>query len=67
MIQPTLIGLHPNEYSQEFNYYPFSIKLDRCVGICNILNDLSNVFQKNRRFKSTCFQHDYSSSICRGM
>ena len=23
MIQPFLINLHPNEYSQEFYYYPF--------------------------------------------
>ena len=38
----TLINLHPNESSQEFPYYSFSIKLDRCVGICNTLNDLSN-------------------------
>ena len=22
MIQPTLINLHPNEYSQEFHHYP---------------------------------------------
>ena len=28
MIQPTLINLHPNEYSQEFKYYPFAVKLD---------------------------------------
>ena len=42
MIQPTLINLHPNEYSQEFHYYPFSVKLDRCVGSYNNLNDLSN-------------------------
>ena len=41
-IQPTLITLHPNEYSQEFRYHPFSVKLDRCVGSCNTLNDLSN-------------------------
>ena len=40
--QPTLINLHPNEYSQEFHYYPFSVKLDRCVGTCNITTDLSN-------------------------
>ena len=32
--------LHPNEYSQEFHHYPFSVKLDRCVGPCNTLNDL---------------------------
>ena len=42
MIQSTLIDLHPNEYSQEFHYYPFAVKLDRCVGSCNTLNDLSN-------------------------
>ena len=40
--QPTLINLHPNEYSQELHCYPFAVKLDRCVGGCNTLNDLSN-------------------------
>ena len=42
MTQPTLINLHLNEYSQEFHYYPFAVKLDRCVGSCNTLNGLSN-------------------------
>ena len=42
IVQPTLINLHPNEYSQELHYYPFSVKLDRCVGSCNTLNDSSN-------------------------
>ena len=42
MTQPTLINLHPNVYSQEFHYYPFAVKLDRCVGSCNIVNDISN-------------------------
>ena len=42
MIQLTLINLHPNEYSQEFHYYLFSVKLDRCVGSCDTLIDLSN-------------------------
>ena len=37
-----LSNLHPNAYSQEFHYYPFLIKLNRCVGSCNTLNDLSN-------------------------
>ena len=41
-IQPTLINLHPNEYSQELHYYPFAVKLDKCVGSCNSLIDLSN-------------------------
>ena len=36
------INLHPNKYSQEFHQYRFAFKLDRCVGICNTLNDLSN-------------------------
>ena len=40
--QPTLINLHPKEYNQEIYYYPFADKLDRCVGSCNTLNDLSN-------------------------
>ena len=42
MIQPILINLHPDEYSQELHYYPFAVKLNRCVGNCNTLNDLSN-------------------------
>ena len=42
MIQPTLNNLHPNEHTQEFHYYPFAVKLDRCVGSCNTLNYLSN-------------------------
>ena len=41
MTQPILINLHPNEYSQEFYYYLFSVKLDRFVSSCNTLNDLS--------------------------
>ena len=41
-IKPTLINLHPNKYSQKFHYYPFAVKLDRCVGSCNSLNDLSD-------------------------
>ena len=49
MTQPTLINLHPNENSQEFHYYPFAFKLDRCVGSCNTLNDLYNkVFIPNK-------------------
>ena len=42
VIQPTLINLHSNEYSQELHYYPSAVKLDRCVGNCNTLNDLFN-------------------------
>ena len=42
MSQPTLIKLHPNKCSQEFHYYSLAVKLDRCVGSCNTLSDLSN-------------------------
>ena len=41
-IQHTLIDLYSNEYSQELHYYPFPVKLDKCVGSCNTSNDLSN-------------------------
>ena len=34
-----LIILNPNEYS---HYYWFAVKLNRCVGIFNSMNDLSN-------------------------
>ena len=40
--QPTLINLHPSEYTQVLHYYLFAINLDRCVWSCNTLNDLSN-------------------------
>ena len=60
MIQPSLINIHPNEYGQKFLYYPFLVKLDRCVGSCNTLNDVSNkICIPNRRFKSKRVQHDY--------
>ena len=36
------MNLHPNEYSQKLHYYPFTVKLDSCVGSCNTLNDFSN-------------------------
>ena len=48
-IQSTLINLHPNEYNQEFHYYPFVVNLDSCVGSCNTLNDLFHkVFVPNK-------------------
>ena len=42
LTQPTLINLHPNEYTQGLYYYLFAVNLDRCIGSCNTLNDLSN-------------------------
>ena len=40
--QSNVINLHFNEYSQEFYYYPLVVELNRYVGSCNTLNDLSN-------------------------
>ena len=61
MIQPTLINWHPNKYSQEFHYYPFVSKLDRCVGSCNTPNNLSNkvCVPSKTRLKSNRVQRDY--------
>ena len=41
-IQTNLFHLRLNEDNQEFHYYPFAVKLDRCAGSCNTLNGLSN-------------------------
>ena len=40
--QPTLINSHLYEYSQDFHYYPFAVKLDKCAVSCNAATDLSN-------------------------
>ena len=42
MTQPALINFGPNEYRQEFHYYPFAAKLNRYFGSCSTVNDLSN-------------------------
>ena len=42
MTQPTFINLHPNDYSQEFHYQQFAIKLNIYIGSCNTVNNLSN-------------------------
>ena len=58
MTQPTLINLHPNVYTQGLHYYPFAVNLDRCLGSCNTLDDLSNrVFVPNKT-------EDLNLSIC---
>ena len=41
-IQPIIVILHPNEFSQERHYYSFSVELDSCFGSSNTLNDLPN-------------------------
>ena len=49
LIKKMFINLHRNEYTQELRYYPFTVNLDRCVGICNAVNDLSTkVFVPNK-------------------
>ena len=57
-IQPTLINLNPNEYSQKFNYFLFVTKLDRYAGSCNTINNLSNkVYVPN---KTDSWSHHYA-------
>ena len=42
-LQPlNIINLHLNEYNQQLHYYPFAVKLNKCLRSCNTLNDLSN-------------------------
>ena len=41
-IQFTHVNLHSNEYNQKFHYYPFLMKIDSCIEICDTLIDLSN-------------------------
>ena len=36
-IQPTLINLNANEFSQEFHYNPFVVKIDGCAASYNTL------------------------------
>ena len=42
MYDSPLINLHTNDYSQELYYFPFAVKLDRCVGNFNTPNGLFN-------------------------
>ena len=42
MAQPIVINLHTNKYIEGLCCYPFAFNLDRCMGSCNTLNDLSN-------------------------
>ena len=39
---PNIINLHLKEYNQQLHYYPFAVKLNKCLRSCNTLNDLSN-------------------------
>ena len=41
-IHCTIINLHPHKFNPELHYYQFVIKLDKCAGSSNTLNDLPN-------------------------
>ena len=61
----TLINLHPIEYTQGLRYYPFVVNLDRYVGSCNTLKNLSNeihVANERKDLKPNCFQDDYRNN-----
>ena len=32
--QPIITDLHPNEHSQELLFYPFTVKLSKCIESC---------------------------------
>ena len=51
-----ICNLHLNKYNQEFHYYPFTVKLEKCVGRCNTLNDSSDkvCIPNKSRFKPKC-------------
>ena len=57
--QPIFINLHPNEYSQEFYYYPFTVKLHKCVGSCNTFSGYLIKYVFQIKFKSKRVQHDH--------
>ena len=42
MTQTSFVNLYHYEYSHKFHYCPVAVKLDRFVGRCNSLTDLSN-------------------------
>ena len=52
MIPPTLIIFYPHEYSKEFQYYQFAVKLDRHGGSCNnylMTYPIKHVFQMKQK------------------
>ena len=46
MIQPTLINLHPNEYSQKLYYSPLVVKLDVLETVILLIKYVSQIKQK---------------------
>ena len=53
-IQLTFTNLHPNENSQEFCYYPFSVKLDRWIEVVILLMTylIKHVFQIKQKVET---------------
>ena len=47
--QPTLINLHPNEYTQGSHYYPFALTLNRYLGILFMTYLIKFVFQTKQK------------------
>ena len=49
------------EYTQGLPFYTFAVNLDRCVGSCNTLDDLSkrSCVSNKRKDLNKHFQHDY--------
>ena len=60
MIQPTIQSI------VSVFQYPFAVKLDKCVGSCNTLNDLSNkVCIPNKTEDSKTLKHISCDSKCK--
>ena len=58
MTQPTFINLYTNVYTQGLCYYPFAVNLERCMGSCNTLTDLSKrvcIPNKKRLYLESCY------------
>ena len=63
MTHSTLIDLHSSKYSQWLRCYPVAVNLDRCVGSCKTLDDLSNrVYVQN---KTKYFNVSISNTMAR--
>ena len=61
MTQPTLNNLHSNEYIEVLRYYPFAANLNRWMGSCNTLNDLSNKVSVPNKTDDIC---QFNGSKC---
>ena len=46
MIQPSLINLHPNEYSQKLHYSPLVVKLDVLETVILLMKYVFQIKQK---------------------